>query len=198
MPRTLAGNVVLVTGASRGAGAAVARALAGSGVRLALTARSHGALNAVAAELKGRGVDATPFPADLADADARAGLIDAVAARFGQLDGLVNAAAGGRELTLAESTPESVRAVTEVSFFAPAELIRLAHPHLLMSATAGRRPVVVNVVRAGGGAAGAGGRHALVGLTQAVRIEFARYGISVTWVPEGAGPSPVVGALRAG
>lgn len=198
MRRTLAGRVVLVTGASRGLGADIAADLARAGVRLALTARSHGALNAVAARLKGDGAEVEPFPADLADPAARVALVAAVAARFGSLDGLVNAACSGCNVTLADSTPELVRAAAEVNFFAPVELIRLAHPQLLKSATAGRQPVVVNVVRSGGGAAVAGGRQALVGLTQAARIEFARYDIAVTWVPEQSGPASVVGALSSG
>ena len=198
MRRTLAGRVVLVTGASRGLGAQVAEDLARAGARLALVARSHGQLNAVAARLKGLGFDAEPFPADLADPAARARLVEAVVERFGAIDGLVNAASSGCGGTLAESSPETVRAAAEVNFFAPVELIRLAHPQLQKSATAGRHPVVVNVVRAGGGAAVAGSRQALVGLTQAARIEFARYDIAVTWVPEQSGAASVVGALTSG
>lgn len=198
MRRTLAGRVVLVTGASRGLGAQVADELARGGARLALVARSHGQLNAVAARLKGLGHDVAPFPTDLADPAARARLIDAVIARFGAIDALVNAANSGCGGALAESTQESVRAAVEVNFFAPVELIRLAHAQLQKSASAGRHPVVVNVVRGAGGAADAGSRQALVGLTQAARVEFARYDIAVTWVPEQSGAASVVGALTTG
>ena len=198
MRQPLAGRVVLVAGASRGVGAEVAGLLADAGAEVAVCARSHGALNAVAAGLVERGAEATPFAADLTDPAARADVVRAVVARFGRLDGLISAVGSGPPGTLADADAGRVRAATEADFFAPVELLRVCHPALAESAQAGRRPGVVFVGQAGGRAADAGGRAALKGLAQAVRIEFARYDIGVAWVDADRGPAAVVRALAAG
>jgi NAD(P)-dependent dehydrogenase (short-subunit alcohol dehydrogenase family) len=83
-----AGRAVLVTGASRGIGAAIARTMAGAGARVAVHyGRGREPAEALAAEL-GQGAEA--FGADLSDAQACTGLWAAVEARFGRIDVLVN------------------------------------------------------------------------------------------------------------
>lgn len=84
----------LVTGASSGIGAAIARALATRGVPLILTARRVDRLEALATELRDR-VDVHVVPADLADAAAVAGLVDAIEHRGLQVRMLVNNAGYG-------------------------------------------------------------------------------------------------------
>ena len=84
----------LVTGASSGIGAAIARALATRGVPLILTARRVDRLEALATELRDR-VDVHLVPADLADAAAVAGLVDAIEHRGLQVRMLVNNAGYG-------------------------------------------------------------------------------------------------------
>jgi len=88
--RTLAGRRALVTGASRGIGAAIARRLAERGADVALTARSAGPIASFAAELSGLGVRALAIQADMTDRDSLAALMDRVAAELGGLDILVN------------------------------------------------------------------------------------------------------------
>jgi short-subunit dehydrogenase len=84
----LDGRRVLVTGASRGIGEALARRFAEAGATVALLARDEAAIDALAAELGG-----TAHPADLADPAAVAGLVDRIEADGGPLDVLVNNAA---------------------------------------------------------------------------------------------------------
>ena len=84
----LADKVVIVTGAASGIGAAIARALAAEGAALLLlTDRDDAGCRGLAAAL---GV--ASFTADLTDPDAPAGIVAACTARFGRVDGLVNAA----------------------------------------------------------------------------------------------------------
>jgi 3-oxoacyl-[acyl-carrier protein] reductase len=91
MTASLRGKVALVTGASRGIGAAVARALAEDGADVAVSyANSQAKAEALVRELEGKGVRATAFKADQADAKAAANLVKAVVERFGRLDILVN------------------------------------------------------------------------------------------------------------
>jgi 3-oxoacyl-[acyl-carrier protein] reductase len=91
MPKKLAGKVALVTGGSRGIGAATARALAEEGADVAISfAASADKAEAVLAELKFHGVRAAAFKADQAKPAQVEGLVKAVVERFGRLDILVN------------------------------------------------------------------------------------------------------------
>jgi len=83
-------KTILVTGASRGIGKAIAEAAAGAGATVALTARSAGDLEAVAAGIEAKGGTAVAFPADAMDPDAIRQVVADTVARFGGLDGLVN------------------------------------------------------------------------------------------------------------
>ena len=97
--KKLAGKVALVTGGSRGIGAAIARALAENGADVAISyVSSPEKANALASELQSGGSRAAAFMADQADAAQVEGLVKVVAAHFGRLDILVNSAgvyAGG-------------------------------------------------------------------------------------------------------
>jgi len=88
--RRLDGKRALVTGASRGIGAAIARRFAGYGADVALAARSAGAVEALALELRDMGVRAVAVPADLTDRDSLRALVERVGEEFGGLDVLVN------------------------------------------------------------------------------------------------------------
>ncbi len=94
MTKSLAGKVALVTGGSRGIGAASARALADEGADVAISyAASADKAEAVVKELKAKGVEARAFKADQASASQVDQLVKDVAKRFGRLDILVNNAA---------------------------------------------------------------------------------------------------------
>ncbi len=104
-----AGQIALVTGASRGIGAAVAQALAAKGAHVVLTGRDSKALEAIEQAIYDAGGAATIAPVDLADADGIARLAAAIAQRWGVLDIFVHAAAILPQLT-------SVADIDQVSF----------------------------------------------------------------------------------
>jgi short-subunit dehydrogenase len=194
MRRNLRGRVILVTGASRGIGRRAAERLAKLGARLALTARSTEDLAKVVAECKAAGAEAEAFPGDLTKPDDRARIVADAAARFGGLDVLINCAGVCSFGEFSTSTEEIVRKVLEVNFFAQAEMIRVAQPHLLRSGATARdgwRPAVVNVASICGRwgipsmSEHCASKHAFVGLTEALRGEFQRYGIDVLLVLPG-------------
>ncbi len=96
MSKSLEGQLALVTGASRGIGAATAEALAAAGAHVVLTARTVAGLEAVEDRIHEAGGSATIAPLDLADADAITRLAEAIAGRWKALDVLVlNAATLG-------------------------------------------------------------------------------------------------------
>src|SRR5215211_7684784 len=92
---TLRGRVAIVTGASRGIGAATARAIGAAGARVVLAARSAAALGELAEELTTAGADALAVPTDVTDSESVRRLVEQTLAAYGRLDIAVNNAAGG-------------------------------------------------------------------------------------------------------
>ncbi|HEU0114397.1 MAG TPA: SDR family oxidoreductase [Thermomicrobiales bacterium] len=95
MDLNLTGKAALVTGASRGIGAAIASGLAAEGCRVAVVARDEAGLAEMASRLGEAGAEARAFPADLTEPDAAARVVGAAEAAFGRLDILVNNLGGG-------------------------------------------------------------------------------------------------------
>jgi NAD(P)-dependent dehydrogenase (short-subunit alcohol dehydrogenase family) len=89
----LAGKVAIVTGASRGIGAAIASQLAGAGARVVLAARKQETLDEVAASIREAGGEALAVAAHMGQDDGRAELVARAIEHFGQVDVLVNNAA---------------------------------------------------------------------------------------------------------
>ena len=110
MSTKLKGKVALVTGGSRGIGAATARALAADGADVAISyAASAEKAQALVKELESKGVRAAAFKADQADPEQVQGLIKSVVSKFGKLDILVNNAGVFVMGTLAESNPKDLQ-----------------------------------------------------------------------------------------
>jgi NAD(P)-dependent dehydrogenase (short-subunit alcohol dehydrogenase family) len=83
----MTGKVIVITGASRGIGEATARLFAEKGARVALLARSRGDIDRIADEI---GDEALAIPCDVSDWDHVKGAVDAIAARWGRVDVLIN------------------------------------------------------------------------------------------------------------
>ena len=194
MAQNLAGRVVIVTGASRGIGRRTALRLGAERARVAAVARSADALTTLVSELRAAGVECEAFPADVTDPAARTKLVADVVRRFGAIDALVNSAGTASFAEFTDSTPEILRTVTEVNFFASVEMIRATHPHLLASSLKGRkdgsgwRAAVVNVASTCGRVGvpsmseHCGSKHAITGFSEAIRLEFAQFDIDVLLV----------------
>jgi len=181
MKRTLAGQRVLITGASSGIGRALAVAAAAAGMRVAVTARSVDKLREVADALTAQGHEVLAEPADVTNPADRQRVLAAVAARFGGLDVLISNAGQGTQGLFVDSSAALLRQVMEVNFFAPAELLRQALPLL----RAGREPAVVQIASMTAARAMpfwteySASKFAIRGLLQALRAEFTRFGIDV-------------------
>ncbi|MBL8709610.1 MAG: SDR family NAD(P)-dependent oxidoreductase [Rhodospirillaceae bacterium] len=135
----LTGRIALVTGASRGLGAAIARAYAREGAELVLTARTQGGLEELDDEIRGIGGKTSLLvPLDLRDFDAIDRLGAALFERFGRLDVLVgNAGQLGTLSPLGHIAPKEWQEVIDVNLTANWRLIRSLDP-LLRQSAAGR------------------------------------------------------------
>ena len=144
----LGGRIALITGASRGIGAAVAERFAAEGARLILAARTAGGLEEVDDRIAAasEGAKATLIPVDLADHDRIDEMAGAIADRFGRLDILVgNAAVLGGLAPLAHVEPERWAEAMNVNLTANWRLIRAFEP-LLRRSPAGRAIFVTSGV----------------------------------------------------
>ncbi|MCP4808527.1 MAG: SDR family NAD(P)-dependent oxidoreductase [Proteobacteria bacterium] len=115
LPHPLAGRVALVTGASSGIGAAIARCLCEDGLRVVLAARRLDRLLALAEEL---GPDAHAMQVDLRDEASILTLFEQTRARLGGVDVLINNAGLGRRTTLSDGSTEAWREMLEVNVLA--------------------------------------------------------------------------------
>jgi short-subunit dehydrogenase len=192
MKRTIAGKRMLITGASRGMGAELARLAAKEKARLALVARGADELENLAEELKSQGAEVHVFPADITCEEERENLFRRIGEVFHELDILVNNAGAGSWNHFVDGNEEVVRNLMEINFFAPAEMIRKAIPMLEL----GNQPAIVNVASMTGRRAMpswteySASKHALVGLTEALRGEMTRFGIDVLLILPGLTITP--------
>ena len=181
----LGGRRVLITGASRGIGRALAEAFAHEGASLALTATAAPHLDGVLDTCRGLGSRAEGFALDLGDERSVSDLAASVVGQFGGIDILVNNAGvlGGRGQLGCFSRAELI-AVIEVDVLGPLSLIRLLVPHMP------RGSVVINTTSSAAGRAGSGpyglAKLALEGATRMLRVELADLGISFVAVDPGA------------
>lgn len=144
--RSLQDRIALITGASRGIGAAVARRFAAEGAHVILVARTIGGLEEVDDEIKAAGGSATLVPLDLAKLDQIDGLAAPLLERFGRLDVLVgNAGLLGRLTPLAHFPPDLWEQIFTVNVHANWRLIRALDP-LLRASPAGRAIFVTSGV----------------------------------------------------
>ena len=134
----LAGRIALVTGASRGIGAATARSLAAAGAHVVLTGRAAGDLEAVEDAIHDAGGSATIAPIDLTQGDSIARLAAAIAERWERLDALViNAAVLPPLMPVTQIEAKTFNEALTLNVLAPQVLLAAFDP-LLRRSDSGR------------------------------------------------------------
>jgi short-subunit dehydrogenase len=184
---SIAGRVVLVTGASRGLGAEMAERFASEGARLALAARSEGDLDTVRTRVGSTGAEVRTFPADVGDLGSLKLLVPDVEAGMGSIDVLVNNAGIEDVVDFEHVDLGRITDVVTVNLLGTLWLTRLVLPGMIarrvghvvnISSMAGLTPVPHNAVYAAT-------KHGLVGFSRSLRLEIEEHGIGVSVVCPG-------------
>jgi short-subunit dehydrogenase len=180
-------NVTVITGASSGIGAELARQLADRGAWLALAARDAARLEAVAAECRARGGRAVSIPTDVGEEAQCAALVERAVAEYGRLDTLVNNAGLSMWARFEEITDLSVfERIMRVNYLGSVWCTHHALPHL--KRTRGRIVGVSSLTGKTGvptRSAYAASKHAMAGFFDSLRIELEGTGVSVTMIYPG-------------
>src|SRR5579859_7762461 len=183
----LEGKIVLVTGASRGIGRAIANAFASEGCYLVIAARGQEALESVAQELRARGVQALAVPADLTLAEDCKRLIAQALQRFGRIDVLVQNAGGAAGAGFLDTTDEQWLQAVNLNIIATARLCRLVIAH--MRDQGGGSIITISSIygrEAGGRTVYNAVKASVISLTKALAREFARDHIRINSVAPGS------------
>lgn len=201
---TLAGTTALVTGASSGIGDATARHLASIGADVALVARRHDRIDALAKELEASGRRAVVIEADVTDRAQAEAAVQRSVDELGRLDILVNNAGVMLLGPIADAPVEEWEQMVQVNVLGLLYCAKAALPHLLEAAESGERRTadLVNVssvagrqVRLGSGVYNAT-KHAVGAFSESLRQEVTKRHVRVGLIEPGAVATELSGHNR--
>lgn len=181
-------KVVVITGASSGLGAELARAAGAKGYRLVLLARRLDRLKNLQKELNGRGVFVRVFEADVADRQR----MKEVFKEIGTVDVLINNAGVGFFTWAHEAKVEETKQMLDVNVSGLITCCELVIPHMM----ARRSGHIINIASQAGkmatpkSAVYAATKHAVLGYTNSLRMEMSRAGVLVTAINPGPIATP--------
>lgn len=196
MTRRFESRVALITGAASGIGHATALRMGAEGARVLCADIDGAGAQAAAESIRAAGGAALAAAVDIGDPARCRALVAETVASFGGLDILCNIAGFGGLQALADETPEGWQRMFAVNVHGPFYLSQAGLPHLLA-----RRGTIVNVASTAGlmgqayMAAYTASKHALVGLTKSMAVEFGRQGLRVNAVCPGGTATPFLKAF---
>jgi 3-oxoacyl-[acyl-carrier protein] reductase len=199
MSRPLDGKVALVTGGSRGIGAAIAAILAEDGAAVVVSGRDSDRLQATVKALEELGGRALGVTADAGNRDDADRLVEAARQAFGRIDVLVNNAGITRDALIVRMKDEDWDRVMDVNLRGPFFMTRAA-AKVMLRQKSGR---VINITSTAGAMGNAGqanysaSKAGLIGLTKASARELAHWGILVNAVAPGLIETDMAAAIPA-
>ncbi len=183
----LAGQVIIITGASAGIGEATARRLARGGAKVVITARRPDRLEALARAIDPSGAHILAVAGDITSDTDRRKLVEAALAKFGRIDGLVNNAGYGTRGPVEIAPIDVIRKNYETNVFSLIALTQLVLPAMRERGSG----CIVNIGSVAGRIARPlssiydSTKHALEALTDGLRGELKPFGVRVTLIRPG-------------
>ncbi|MFD9942725.1 SDR family NAD(P)-dependent oxidoreductase [Nonomuraea sp. NPDC059023] len=187
----LSGKVAVVTGASSGIGAEIARAAGAAGARVVLAGRSAARLEEAAKAVTAAGAEAATVAVDLRADDAPAAIVEAALARFGRIDVLIHSAGIYTQASLEETTDEVFDDQWTINVRAPFRLTRAVLPHLGDGASIIFVSSMSGHVGSPGDSAYCASKGAVELMVKALATELAPAGIRVNAVAPGNVHTPI-------
>ena len=194
----LGGQIAVVTGAGRGIGRAIAKALASNGAQVFLAARTASELESAAEEMRRSGAKAVPVPTDLSEEQDIRSLFDRIRKEAGRLDILINNAGVGIYGPLVDFASADfdtvMRVNTKAAFLCCQQALRLMIPK--------KRGYIINISSVVGfkgypdQAAYTASKHALLGLTKSLAVEAWEHGIRVSAILPGGVDTQMIAIAR--
>lgn len=188
-------RVILITGASSGLGAGLARRFAATGDRIALLARRAERLEELAAEVRTAGGAALPVPCDVTDRESVHAAVERCAAELGPVDLLIANAGVVRFVPARRFDAEVLREIFQVNLFGASYCIEAVLPSMLRRRSG--HIVGISSLSARHGVPGMGAysasKAALTNLLEAMRVELRPHGVDVTTVHPGFVRTDMIG-----
>jgi 2-hydroxycyclohexanecarboxyl-CoA dehydrogenase len=194
---SIAHKTAVVTGAGSGIGKATAWALARAGATVVVADIDAGSGEATAAAIRQAGLKSDFMAVDMTDAASIEAFAQAVQARFGAIDILVNGAGWGRTAPFVEGTPDFWNKLIALNLMGPMTLAKALLPAMMQRAS-GR---IVNIASDAGRVGSLGetvysaAKGGLIAFTKSLARETARYQISVNCVCPGPTDTPLMAAV---
>lgn len=197
--QSLRGYVALVTGGGRGIGRAIALRLADAGAAVAVTGRSLAHLEETVAAIAASGGQAVALPGDVGEAASVQAVVDATRAALGPIDILVNNAGVTASVKFVETDDATWEQIMRVNVTGPFYYCRAVIPDMLTHG-GGRIINIASIAALTGLAYSApysASKHALLGLTRSLAIEYLRAGITCNAICPGWTESDMLDATLA-
>lgn len=198
----MSGRVAVITGGSRGLGLQMAEALGEMGAKVAITARKANEIDAAVKHLNGLGIEAAGWPCDIGNAELIPPVVDAILAKFGRIDVLVNNAGATWGAAAEEHPLAAWNKLLNVNMTGAFVMAQEVAKKAMIPAKYGRIIITASIAgliasdaRLAQTVAYQASKHGAIGLMRQLASEWGKYGITSNAICPGPFPSKMASGM---